>query len=61
MVPMRSEKYTNKKYQRKRRLETLLSLVILLAVFTGALSGYYGSKVVSFLDGISADSAETEV
>ena len=61
MVPMRYEKYTNKKYQRKRRLETLLSLVILLAVFTGALSGYYGSKVVSFLDGISADSAETEV
>lgn len=61
MVPMRSEKHTNKKYRRKRILETILSLVILVAIFSGVLTGYYGSKLVSFLDGISADTAETEV
>lgn len=61
MVLMRSEKHTTKKYKRKRRLETLLSLVILLAVLIGVLTGYYGSKVVSFLDGISADTGEPEI
>ncbi len=57
---MRSEKHIDKKHKRKRMLETLLSVVILLAIVSGALTGYYGSKITSFLDGISADSTETE-
>lgn len=58
---MRSEKYTNQKYKRKRILETILSLVILFAILSGTLTGYYGSKIMSFLDGISSDATETEM
>lgn len=57
MVQMRSEKHTKRKYNRKRVFETILSLLILLAIFSGALTGYYGSKIVSFLDGISSETS----
>lgn len=53
---MRSEKYVMKKKANKRRIaQTILSIFILVAIIIGGLTGYYGSKVVSFLDGISAD------
>lgn len=52
---MRSEKKTLKQLKRKRILETILSLAILSAIFLGGLAGYYGSKIGSFLDGISTD------
>lgn len=57
---MRSKKYTNKKAKRKRIWQTILSIVILLAIFLGGTMGYYGSKVGSFLDGISTDEAGAE-
>ncbi len=56
----RSEKYTNKKHKRKRVFETILSVIILLAIFSGVWTGYYGSKITSFLDGIHADPSEIE-
>lgn len=53
---MRSEKHVvNKKGRVKRRLEVVLSFFILLSLLFGGVTGYYGSKVVSFLEGISAD------
>lgn len=52
---MRSDKYIHKKLKRKRIFETILSILILLAIVLGGLTGYYGSKVVSFLDSISSD------
>lgn len=58
MVQMRSEKNIHKKIKRKRILETIFSIVILLAIFAGGATGYYGSKLVSFLDGISSDTAD---
>lgn len=60
MVYMRSEKHINKKAKRKRLWQTILSIVILLAIFLGGATGYYGSKVVSFLDGISTDDPASE-
>ena len=54
---MRSEKHVvKKKRKRKKTYETILSLVLLLAIFLGAVTGYYSSKIMSFIDGISADS-----
>jgi LCP family protein required for cell wall assembly len=53
---MRSKKHVRKKLNKKRVFETLLSIGILLAIFFGGVTGYYGSKIGSFLDGISADS-----
>ena len=47
---MRTHKYEKKKRTRKIFLETLLSFTLLLAVFIGTVSGYYGSKVLTFLD-----------
>lgn len=46
-----------KHLKRKRRiiLESILSVLILLAIFLGAASGYYGSKVLNFLDTISEE------
>lgn len=53
---MRSKKYVGKKKKSKKHIvETLLSVVILISIIIGGVTGYYGSKVVSFLDGISAD------
>ena len=53
---MRSEKYILKKKKNKRRLiEAILSIFVLVAIIVGGVTGYYGSKVVSFLDGISSD------
>ena len=53
---MRSEKYiVKKKLNKKRTIETILSIVIFLAIIGGGVTGYYGSKVVSFLDGISSN------
>jgi LCP family protein required for cell wall assembly len=57
---MRSDKHKNKKARRKRFWQTILSIAILLAIFIGGATGYYGSKVVSFLDGISTDEAGSE-
>lgn len=58
---MRSVKHVNKKLKRKRFFESILSLVILMAIFSGALVGYYGSKIVSFLDNINAETTGNEV
>lgn len=55
-MQMRSDKHTHKKIKRKKIFETILSILILLAIVLGGFAGYYGSKVVSFLDGISSDS-----
>ena len=52
---MRSKKRVRRKLNKKRVFQTLLSLGILLAIFLGGIAGYYGSKIGSFLDGISAD------
>ena len=53
---MRSEKHIVKKKLNKKRLaEIILSILILIAIIIGGVTGYYGSKVVSFLDGISMD------
>lgn len=58
MVPMRSEKKIHKQIKRKRILETILSIVLLFAILLGGATGYYGSKITSFLDGISSDTAD---
>lgn len=57
---MRSEKHLKKKKSKKIILETLLSIVLLLAVVLGLVSGYYGSKVLSFLDTISEEETVNE-
>ncbi|MDN6730600.1 MAG: LCP family protein [Atopostipes suicloacalis] len=41
-------------------LETVLSIFILLAIFLGAATGYYGSKVLSFLDTISEEEVQDD-
>ena len=51
---MRSTK-KYKKRKSKKYLETILSVFILLSMLIGGLTGYYGSKVMSFLDNISTD------
>ena len=58
---MRSEKHImkKKKLNKRRVLEIILSVFILTALLIGGVTGYYGSKVVSFLDGISEE-AEVE-
>lgn len=50
---MRSEKHITKKKKRKRMFETFLSIFILLSILLGAVTGYYSSKIMNFLDGIS--------
>lgn len=58
---MRVEKYRKqKKKSRRIILETLLSLAILLAILMGAVTGYYGSKVMSFLNTISDGEPQSE-
>lgn len=57
---MRSYKYEKKKRTRKIFFETFLSLTLLLAVFLGAVSGYYGSKVLTFLDNISEETVKED-
>lgn len=53
---MRSKKHVVKKSINKKRVtETILGVFILVALVLGGVTGYYGSKVVSFLDGITAD------
>lgn len=54
---MQSYKYKNQKYSRRKKLETILSFVLLLFVFLGIITGYYGSKVATFLDTISDDTS----
>lgn len=58
---MRSAKHTIKKKKRKKIFETILSVLILLFIFLGGLTGYYGSKVTSFLDNINVDNNGNEV
>lgn len=51
---MRSERNNEEiRKRRKRIFENTLGILILLAILLGGVTGYYGSKVVSFLDGIS--------
>lgn len=58
---MRSEKNSdNKQKRRKKVFQTILAIFILLAIVFGGLAGFYGSKLLSFLDGISG-SPEEEV
>lgn len=57
---MRAYKYEKKKRSRKIFFETLLSFTLLLAIFLGTISGYYGSKVLTFLDNISENTVENE-
>lgn len=52
---MRTEKYHQIKRKRSYILQVILSIIILLGVFAGGLLGYYGSKVETFLTGISSD------
>ncbi len=56
---MRSNKHIEKKQKRKRIFETALSLFILLAIFLGFVTGYYGSKVLNFLDSIGTEEPES--
>ena len=44
-----------KKVNKRRVAEIILSIFILASLVIGGVTGYYGSKVVSFLDGISSD------
>lgn len=55
---MRSKKYYEKKRARKILFERLLSFALLIAIFLGAASGYYGSKILTFLDSISENTVE---
>lgn len=57
---MRSEKHTVKKKKRKRLFETILSVFILLSIFLGGLTGYYGSKVTNFLNSISVENNDND-
>ncbi len=58
---MRSKKHVRKKKVNKRRVfETILSVFILTSILIGGVTGYYGSKVVSFLGGISDDDNTVE-
>lgn len=57
---MRSYKYEKKKHSKKILFETALSFALLLSVFLGTISGYYGSKVLTFLDTISENTAADE-
>lgn len=57
---MRVKKNMKRKRKRRILLETLLSIAILLAIFTGAAAGYYGSKVLTFLDSISEGEPQSE-
>lgn len=58
---MRSEKHVTKKKKRKRMFETILSICILLSILLGAVTGYYSSKIMSFLDGISVGDDDDNV
>lgn len=60
MIKMRVEKYMKQKRKRKLIFETALSILILLAIVSGAAAGYYGSKVLSFLDHISEEAPQSE-
>src|SRR5690625_181671 len=55
MIIMRSEKHMMKKKKRKRIFETILSILILLSIVAGLATGYYSSKIKSFLDNISVE------
>lgn len=57
---MRVEKHLKQKNKKKMILETVLSIFILLAIFLGAATGYYGSKVLSFLDTISEEEVQDD-
>lgn len=58
---MRSERNNEEiRKRRKRIFENTLGILILLAILLGGVTGYYGSKVVSFLDGISESDEEIE-
>ena len=57
---MRFEKHIVKKQKRKRTFEMVLSLFILLSIFLGGITGYYSSKVMGFLDGISVETEDSE-
>lgn len=56
---MYSEKYILKK-KRKRRLENILSIFILLSLFLGGLTGFYSSKIMRFLDDISVNTNDSD-
>lgn len=56
---MHSEKHILKK-KRKRRLENILSIFILLSLLLGGLTGYYSSKIMRFLDDISVDTSDSD-
>lgn len=56
---MRSEKNTKKKQTRNRKVfQIVLAVFLLLALAFGGLAGFYGSKLLSFLDGISQPEEE---
>lgn len=57
---MRIRKYLKKKRRKKIILESILSVAILLAVLLGTVTGYYGSKVMNFLDTISEEEVENQ-
>ena len=57
---MRFDKHIIKKQKRKKRVETVLSIFILLAIFLGGVTGYYSSKVMRFLDDISVGTEDSE-
>lgn len=58
---MRSEKNEEQiRKKRKKLFENILSIFILLAIVLGGMTGYYGSKVMSFLDGISETAVQED-
>lgn len=51
---MHSDKQTDElQNKKKKRLKIALGIFLLLALLFGGAAGYYGSKVLSFLEGIS--------
>ena len=57
---MRVEKHLKRKKKRKIICETILSVVILITILLGSVTGYYGSKVLSFLDEISEEGPQNK-
>lgn len=60
MINMRVEKRLKEKRKKKIIYETILSGLIILAILLGSVSGYYGSKVLNFLDSISEEEVQNE-
>lgn len=52
---MRSDEEKKLKSRRKRIVENIVAFFILGAIFIGGVTGYYGSKIFSFMDTITVE------